>query len=189
MSNPEPKSVPAQGTDRPPAASGETTPAGSAPVTVERCPNKWCCRVIDQQSALVCRCRHCGVTLKGNQLARRYPKPPGDDPAVLERLAERRAEILAGLGVEAVDVGPVKLGIIERFVILEMHVESWEAYFLRQGPVTTGGRVRAGYSQGYLASLVHLTRLAAVIGIDRQAREVAPTSVREWLAAGIEQQE
>jgi len=144
----------------------------------ERCPNPKCGRLLDEQSLLIGRCM-CGCTLKGNQLARKHPKPPGpDDALVCQRLRERRAEIANGLG--GVDLSPMKLGAIERFCMLELHVENWERYFLNAGVVTIHGRVRSGYSQGYLASLSQLMRLAQIIGLDSMPRPVEQ-SPREWL--------
>ena len=71
-------------------------------------------------------------------------------------------------------------GLIDRYVVLEMHVESWEQYFMRAGLMTRQGRVRSGYTGGYLASVVQLMRLAQIIGLDKMERPINETP-SEWL--------
>ena len=68
-----------------------------------------------------------------NQKARKYPKPPDeDDTAITLSLAERRDQIIRDLGGPE-HISTIKLGAIERYAVLEMHVESWEAFFGRAG--------------------------------------------------------
>lgn len=121
-----------------------------------------------------------GRALNGNQLARKYPKPPApDDAAIAERLRVRVAQIVEDLGGPD-RVGAVKLAAVERFTLLEIFAESWESYFTRSGLMTRQGRVRSGYTAGYLATVGQLLRLAQTIGLERVARHV-PMSPRDWL--------
>ena len=116
---------------------------------------------------------------KGNQLARRYPKPPAiDTPEVSEQLAARVAEIISDRGGRA-NLSAIQLSAIERYAVLELIVASWERYFLTSGVSSRHGRMRAAYASGYLGTLAHMMRLAQIIGLDRAARTAE--SPREWL--------
>src|SRR4051812_29252222 len=109
--------------------------------------------------------RNHGRVGPGNQLARKYPKPALDDQGV-PQLADRRHQIIEQRG--GVDrLSPMQLGAIERFVILECFVNSWESYFMKSSPISRQGRVRSGYREGYLSTLDRLMKLAAQIGVER----------------------
>lgn len=130
------------------------------------------------------RDRKSGRVLPGNQIARKYPKPPAeDDSMIAQRLRERVEQIVVDRG-GADQIGTVKRGAIERYAVLELHVESWERFFLKAGFVTRQGRVRSGYAGGYLASVTQLMRLAQIIGLDKQPRTIRETPA-EWLSRSI----
>jgi hypothetical protein len=114
----------------------------------------------------------------GNQLARKYPKPALDDPEIRHQLAQRREEIIEQRGGRDC-VAAVMLTLIDRFVVLEAFVVSWEGYFMKSSPISRQGRVRSGFTSGYLSSVAQLQRLAQQIGLERHARRTQTPA--EWL--------
>jgi hypothetical protein len=50
------------------------------------------------------------------------------------------------------------------------------------GPITTKGRSRRAVD-GYFRAADRVAKYAALVGLDRRPRELAPTSAREWLEA------
>jgi hypothetical protein len=152
----------------------------SPPTMLEQvCPNPRCGRALDAESVSAHRCRSCKCALAGNQFTRKYPKPPTENPAVQQQLADRCEEIIEQLGGRD-HLAATMITLVGRFAVLEAFVESWESYFMKSGPITRQGRVRSGYGQGYLSSLAQLQRLATLIGVERRLKEVTE-SPAEWL--------
>lgn len=107
----------------------------------------------------------------GNQARRKYPKPALEDPAVQQQLAQRRDQIITQRGGHE-RLSAMQLGDIERYVVLEAFVTSWEHYFMKSSPISRQGRVRSGYREGYLSSLDRLMKLGALIGVERISVDV-----------------
>jgi hypothetical protein len=121
----------------------------------------------------------------GNQRRRIYPKPIDEnDPTVAAELHRRLEQHTADLGGRDI-LTEAEIRRITRFVYLELFLETWEAYFLRAGIVTRQGRVRSGFTTGYLATLTQLMRLGQIIGLSRVPRE-STLSTRQWLERAAE---
>lgn len=101
------------------------------------------------------------------------------EPAVATWHRERVEALQADLGA---DVSAVRQSLLESFARLELVEAGLGENLFQHGPLTSKGRQRAALT-AWLGVLGHKVRLAAQIGLERQARQV-PASLADTLRAG-----
>jgi hypothetical protein len=94
-------------------------------------------------------------------------------------LAEREAALVLDLGGEA-NIGVTKRELTTRFIEASTILTFLGGNILKFGVLTTKGRQRAAVGT-YLQVLDRVMRLAATLGLERQAKQVP--SIEDFLAA------
>lgn len=121
------------------------------------------------------QCAVCGVFMKANvagmvhggrstALRRRI------ESEAAEALAERRQAILEDLGGEE-QLSTIAADTVERYVVGEAMLTWMESNLLAEGVITAKGKRRAMHS-AYLQQLDRVARLGALLGLEREPREV-----------------
>ena len=99
----------------------------------------------------------------------RAAQRPGQTEAP-ERLAERRAAIMADLGGEQ-QLSQLQRDLIERYIELDT-VASWlGGHLVAEGPLTAKGRTRAALS-AYVTVVDRIQRVGAALGVARRPKTV-----------------
>ena len=109
------------------------------------------------------------LTHGGRSRQVRAAQRPGQTEAP-ERLAERRAAIMADLGGEQ-QLSQLQRDLIERYIELDM-VASWlGSHLVAEGPLTAKGRTRAALS-AYVTVVDRIHRVGGALGVARRPKMV-----------------